>query len=66
MYRQVHPRILTGETGRMGLLSGWKERKEISPHRPKRARTGWLLSAYDQAALCTWRGDSTAWEALAE
>ena len=30
------------------------------------ARTGWLLSAYDQAALCTWRGDSTAWEALAE
>ena len=30
------------------------------------ARTGWLFSAYDQAALCTWRGDSTAWQALPE
>ena len=29
----------------MGLLNVWKERKEVSPHRPKRARTGWLLVA---------------------
>ena len=30
------------------------------------ARTGWLFSAYDQAALCTWRGDNAAWQALPE
>ena len=29
----------------MGLLSVWKERKEVSPHRPKRARTGKLVAA---------------------
>ena len=54
MYRQVHPRILTGETGRMGLLSVWKERKEISPHRPKRASTGWLLAALVGVLLAIW------------
>jgi 2-polyprenyl-6-methoxyphenol hydroxylase-like FAD-dependent oxidoreductase len=30
------------------------------------ARTGWLFSAYDQAALCTWRGTSEVLEALPE
>ncbi|CAN5889975.1 hypothetical protein BH20GEM1_BH20GEM1_02380 [soil metagenome] len=54
MYRQEHPRILIGKTGRMGLLSVWKERKEISPHRPKRARTGWLLVVLAGVLLAIW------------
>jgi hypothetical protein len=29
----------------MGLVKVWHERKQVSPHRPKRARTGWLLAA---------------------
>ena len=38
----------------MGLLSVWKERKEISPHRPKRARTGWLLAALAGVLIAIW------------
>jgi hypothetical protein len=29
----------------MGLAKVWRERKRVSPHRPKRARTGMLVLA---------------------
>jgi len=44
----------------MGLLSVWKERKEVSPHRPKRARTGWLVAALLVVMLAIWLLGSAA------
>lgn len=38
----------------MGLLNVWKERKKVSPHRPKRARTGWLLVALAVVLIAIW------------
>jgi hypothetical protein len=38
----------------MGLLKVWKERKDVSPHRPKRTRTGWLLLALAGVLLVIW------------
>jgi hypothetical protein len=38
----------------MGLLSVWKEGKEVSPRRAKRARTGWLLVALALVLLLIW------------
>ena len=38
----------------MGLLKVWRERKEVSPHRPKRARTGWLVAALVAVLLAIW------------
>lgn len=38
----------------MGLLSVWKERKEVSPHRPRRARTGRLLATLVGVGLLIW------------
>ncbi len=38
----------------MGLLRVWNERKEISPHRPKRARTGWLVAVLAAVLLAIW------------
>lgn len=29
----------------MGLIRVWKDRKRVSPHRPKRASTPWLVGA---------------------
>ena len=45
---------LPEKTDRMGLLSVWKERKEVSPHRPKRARTGWLFVALAVVLIAIW------------
>lgn len=39
---------------RMGLIKVWKERKAESPHRPKRARTGWLVLALVGALVAIW------------
>jgi hypothetical protein len=44
----------------MGLLSVWKERKEVTPHRPKRARTGWLLSVLVAVLIVIWLLDRLA------
>lgn len=38
----------------MGLLSVWKERKDVSPHRPKRARTGRLVALLAGVAILIW------------
>lgn len=38
----------------MGLLRVWKERKEVSPHRPKRARTPWLVVALILVLVAFW------------
>lgn len=38
----------------MGLLRVWNERKVVSPHRPKRARTGWLLFALAAVLVVIW------------
>jgi hypothetical protein len=38
----------------MGLLKVWKERKDVSPHRPKRARTGWLLLGLVAVLVVIW------------
>jgi len=38
----------------MGLLSVWKERKEVSPHRPRRARTGRLVTVLAGVAILIW------------
>lgn len=38
----------------MGLLKVWKERKEVSPHRPKRTRTGWMIVVLAIVLLAFW------------
>lgn len=38
----------------MGLLSVWKDRKEVSPHRPRRARTGKLVAGLAFVAILIW------------
>lgn len=38
----------------MSLIKVWKERQEISPHRPKRARTTWLVLGLAVALLLIW------------
>lgn len=38
----------------MGLLRVWKERKEVSPHRPKRAKTLWLVMGLALVILAMW------------
>lgn len=38
----------------MGLMKVWKERKEVSPHRPKRARTGWLFFVLAGVLVAIW------------
>jgi hypothetical protein len=38
----------------MGLLSVWKERKEVSPHQPRRARTWRLLAGLVFVGVLIW------------
>lgn len=38
----------------MGLIKVWKERQKISPHRPKRARTPWLVLGLAAVLLLIW------------
>ncbi|MGH7300296.1 MAG: hypothetical protein ACREMK_03620 [Gemmatimonadota bacterium] len=38
----------------MSLLRVWKDRKADSPHRPKRARTGWMILALIGVFLAIW------------
>lgn len=38
----------------MSLLRVWNERKEVSPHRPRRARTGRLVMALFGVLVFFW------------
>ncbi|MGH7549378.1 MAG: hypothetical protein ACREMD_03840 [Gemmatimonadota bacterium] len=38
----------------MSLLRVWKDRKAVSPHRPKRTRTGWMIVVLIGAILAMW------------
>ena len=32
----------------------WKDRKEVSPHRPKRAKTGWMVVLLILVVVVIW------------
>ncbi|HET9581258.1 MAG TPA: hypothetical protein VFP76_00385 [Gemmatimonadota bacterium] len=38
----------------MSLLRVWKDRKSVSPHRPKRARTRWMIVVLVGVILAMW------------
>lgn len=38
----------------MALIRVWKERKELSPHRPKRVHTAWLAAGLAVVLLVIW------------
>lgn len=38
----------------MSLLGVWKDRKAVSPHRPKRAKTTWMVVVLAGVALAMW------------
>ena len=38
----------------MSLLGVWKDRKAVSPHRPKRAKTRWMVVVLAAVVLVMW------------
>lgn len=38
----------------MSLLRVWKDRKAISPHRPKRAKSRWMIVVLAGVVLVMW------------
>lgn len=38
----------------MSLIRVWKDRKRVSPHRPKRVRTAWLVIGFLLVMLASW------------
>lgn len=38
----------------MGLIRVWRERKAISPHRPKRVRTLWMVLILAGVLIVIW------------
>lgn len=38
----------------MSLLGVWKDRKAVSPHRPKRAKATWMVVVLAAVVLLMW------------